>query len=70
VDAFKFERQARQLVALGPRIIAELLAELERGGVLDIRGTVDRYAALDLNTLRAFGADRFPPRLFAVVGDQ
>jgi hypothetical protein len=67
-NAATFERQARALVALGPRAIAELLAELERAGAPQLRERVARYERLNPQLLRAFGGDRFPPRFAAVDG--
>jgi hypothetical protein len=58
----RFQRQVERLCAHGPRVVAELLAELDRhfdlGDDLDRR--LDRYAALDPGVLAAVGGDRFP----------
>ena len=58
----RLARAAERLHALPPRVLAELLAEI--GAPLS---TVERYAALDADLIRAVGADRFPPRPVYVV---
>jgi hypothetical protein len=61
----RFRRQhlARRIHALGPRVLYELFAELDRyhdlGADLDRR--LEHYAALDPDLLAAVGGDRFPP---------
>jgi hypothetical protein len=65
-DAADLRRQdhATAIHRLGPRPIAELLRDIAAltgaGPVID--EVVARYAGLDPALVRAFGADRFPPR--------
>lgn len=59
------QRHAAALHRLGPRVMLEMLEEIERvhglpAGDLDARLGV--YAAADPDVLRALGGDRFPPR--------
>jgi hypothetical protein len=69
-DALRLQRGAEHLYALGPRAVAEMLAELARDRC-DLAGTL---ALLDLwrdgltpEMLRAAGGDRFAPRPLRVV---
>jgi hypothetical protein len=63
VADLRFERQVRLLHRLGPRPVAELLAEL--GAERNIQTIIDRklarYTKLTPEQLRATGGDRFPP---------
>ena len=59
----RFEHMVEHLHRLGPRAVAELLAEIaiatgEPGLIAD---RVEAYAALDPAVLRAVGGDSFPP---------
>ena len=62
-ETIHFQRLVTRVHALGPRVLAELLATL--GAEFLIRVSIERklarYAALDPQILRAVGADRFPP---------
>lgn len=59
----RFQRQVVRLHKLGPRAVAEALAEIGRRAtvrnVVDV--VVDEFAALDYNAIRAAGGDRFAP---------
>ena len=59
----RFERQVVHPHRLGPRVLAELFAEIATAtGEPDvIADRVEAYAALDAAVLRAVGGDRFPP---------
>ena len=68
-QALRRQRHIEQLHRLGPRVLAELLAEIERHHpeiVDDIDRRLARYAELDPEILRALGGDRFPPRIWAI----
>ena len=56
----RFEHMVKHLHRLGPRPLAELLADGRR----DLG---EAYAALDPEILRALGADSFPPMPLEVV---
>lgn len=60
----RFERDAGRLHALGPRVLAEFLAELgaDTFRMTDIERRLERYAGLDPDAVRAAGGDRFPAR--------
>lgn len=60
--SLRLDRAAERLHALPPRVLAELLAEIDAP-----LSTVERYAALDAGMLRAVGGDRFPPPAVYVV---
>jgi hypothetical protein len=68
----QFNRQIEQICTLGPRVVAEMLAELGRRTLhmTTIEQTVERYAQLDPKAVRAVGADQFPsrPKLRVVGG--
>ena len=59
----RFRRQVKRLHARGPRVVAELLAELgaERGIQTIIDEKVDRYASINDAALDAIGGREFPP---------
>jgi hypothetical protein len=59
----RFEQNVTTLVAQGPRGIVKLLRHLGASSfrMTEIEAMVARYAALDPEILRLFGADRFPP---------
>lgn len=58
----RFQRLCVKMHALGPRALAEFLAELgaERLIRFRIEKKLERYAALDPAVLRALGADQLP----------
>jgi hypothetical protein len=55
---------------LGPRVLFELVDELDRVHGLgdDVDRRLERYARLDPRLLRALGGDRFPASPTRVVG--
>ncbi len=59
----RFRRQVERLHALGPRVTAELLAELgaERSIMTLIDQKLDTYAELEPETLEVTGGDGFWP---------
>ncbi len=61
VANLRFRRQVLRLHRLGPRVAAELLAEIgaERGIQTIIDQKLDRYAELDPEALAATGGDGF-----------
>lgn len=62
----RFQRAVERVHRLGPRVVAELLAELDT----DLR-RVEQYAGLDRfspATLHTIGADRWPVAIFGVPG--
>lgn len=63
VADLRFRRQVERIHALGPRVIAELLAELgaERSIMTLIDQKVSTYTELDPKVLTAASGDRFPP---------
>ena len=65
----RFDRQIAHIIALGPRPLTELLAEIARstGQSALIADRVQAYAALDPAVLRAVGADSFPPNVLGAV---
>ena len=65
----RFERQIARVHALGPRPLAELLAEIAAvtGQHVRVVDLVEEYVALDPAVLRAVGGDRFPPNVLEVV---
>ena len=65
----RFERQIEHVHSLGPRPLAELLAEIAAvtGQHVRVVDLVEEYAALDPAVLRAVGADHFPPMPPGVV---
>ena len=66
----RFERQVERLHNLGPRPLAEILAEIAAvtGRPDIVADRLQAYAQLDPEILRAVGADRFPPMALEVVG--
>ncbi len=65
----RLERMIEHVHALGPRPLAEMLAEIARSTgqpdlVVDL---VEKYARLDPEIVHALGADRFPPVPLEVV---
>ena len=63
VARLHFRRQVERLHRLGPRAVAELLAEIgaERGVTTIIDAKLTRYAAIDPMTLEAASVDQFWP---------
>ena len=63
VADLKFRRQVEHLHRLGPRVTAEMLAELgaERGIQTIIDQKLERYAELEPETLEVTGGDGFWP---------
>ncbi len=63
VADLRVRRQVLRLHRLGPRVTAELLAEIgaERGITTIINQKLERYAELDPEALEATGGDRFWP---------
>jgi hypothetical protein len=61
---WRFARNLDKLYPLGPRIFALILGRLGETSfrMTEIEALVARFAALDPETLRALGADRWPPR--------
>lgn len=69
-DVLRLQRGAEHLCALGPRAVAELLAELARdpGDLAHTLALLDRWReGLSPELLRAAGGDRFAPRPLRVV---
>lgn len=62
-DRMRLERLAVHLVALGPRAVAEALAELAEHGDLS---RLEPYRRLSPSVVAMVGADRFPPRVVGV----
>ena len=65
----RLERMVERVHALGPRVLAELLAEIATATDQPalIADRVAAYARLDPDLIRAIGADKFPPMLMEVV---
>ncbi len=63
VADLKFQHQIQRLHALGPRVTAELLAEIgaERGITTIIDQKLDTYAELEPEAIEAAGGDGFWP---------
>ena len=70
VADLRFRRQVERVHALGPRAVAELLAEIgaERAIQTIIDTKLDRYAKLDPAAIEAAGGDRFPPAPLHEIG--
>ena len=64
------QRQVERICGLGPRVVFELLDELNRRHGLgdDLDQRLARYAGLDPLILAAIGGDRFPEPLHLVSG--
>ena len=64
-DTLRLQRGAQHVHALGPRAVAEMVAQVAREG-LDLPGTLDlmdRWRdGLSAERLAATHGDRFPPR--------
>ena len=63
VADLRFRQQVERLHALGPRVTAELLAEIgiERSIMPVINAKLRTYADIDPEALRAVGGDKFWP---------
>ena len=61
---------ARQVHALGDRVLFEFIDELDRAHDLgeDLDRRLERYAGLDAELLRALGGDCFPPAPLRAIG--
>lgn len=62
----RLRRLASALHRLGERPLYEFLREIEAGA--DIRTSLEAYAALPANFIRANGGDKFLPVAFGVEG--
>jgi hypothetical protein len=62
----RLRRLASALHELGPRPLFEFLREIEGGA--DIRTSLETYAALPANFIRANGGDKFLPVAFRMEG--
>jgi hypothetical protein len=60
------QRLVERLHALGPKPLWHFLEEIEAGAPL--RATLEIYAALSADFIRAYGGDRFAPSLWPVDG--
>ena len=66
----RFQRLVGHLHALGPRPTAEFLIEIAAGDLgmrIPIRANLERYARLDVEMVKALGADRWPASLLREV---
>ena len=65
----RHERQISHIIALGPRALAEMLAEIAvaTGRPDIVADRVKAYAGLDLELVRAVGGDTFPPMPLGIV---
>ena len=61
---YQFRRDVVRLHSLGPRALAEFLAELgaDTFRMTDIERRLSRYAGMDPAAVRVVGGDRFPAR--------
>lgn len=57
---------AGRLHCLGPRALYEFITEIQRNPGGDVMLCLERYAAIDLDHLRAAGGDQFPTQIFEV----
>ncbi len=69
IGSARWERQIERVHSLGPRAVAELLAEIAAATGQHVRvvDLVEEYARLDPELIRAVGADNFPPMPLGVV---
>ena len=65
----RFERQVERVHNLGPRVVAELLAEIATATDQPalIADRLQAFAALDPEHVRFVGADKFPPMPLGMV---
>ena len=63
------QRHVQKLHRLGPRVLDELLVEIgaERSITTLVERKIEKYAALDIDTLELVGGDRFPSQPIHVV---
>ena len=63
VADLRFQHQINRIYARGPRVVAELLAEIgaERSITTIIETKLDRYAEIDEAALDVIGGREFPP---------
>lgn len=66
----RFQRQCRKLHQLGPRAVAEFLAELAAEHIIGISidAKLERYGVLTPEQVGAARADRMPPSPLCLVG--
>jgi hypothetical protein len=62
----RFQRLVERLHDLGPGGLSYFLREVDRGA--DVLDTLEIYAALPGDLIRAYGADRFPAAVHVVGG--
>jgi hypothetical protein len=64
----RFRRAVEALWHLGPRPLAEFLDEIGAQHLIrtEIESTLRRYSRLNIDTVRAVGAERFPPTVWSV----
>ena len=62
----KFQRLVEKLHALGPGGISYFLREVDRGA--DVLDTLEIYAALPADFVKAYGGDRFAPAVHVISG--
>jgi len=69
ITDLRLRRGAEHLCRLGPRVTAELLAEIgARHGIQEeIVRSLAAYHRLTLGMIQVAGADRFPPPIFEVA---
>ncbi len=61
----RFKHLISKLHALGPRPVAEFVAEIGADNP-ELVSTLERFADLDISSLRALGADKWPVQVFLV----
>ncbi len=70
LDQLRLQRHAEHLHCCGPRMIAEVLAEISQqigGGLPAIIALLAPYQRLTPTVLHVVGGDRFPSRPFRTV---
>ena len=69
INSARRERLIERVHALGPRPLAEMLAEIAvaTGQHVRVVDLVEEYAQLDPAVLRFLGGDKFPPNVVEVV---
>lgn len=66
IDCPRFRHLINRLHALGPRPMGEFIAALHRRADLPVVDLLERHASNDPATVRALGADRWPPAVILV----
>lgn len=61
------QRHIERLHQLGPSPLGHFITEIERGA--DIDTSLEAYAKLDADFIKALGGDRFAPSLHVIEGD-